>query len=78
MKADVAFEMFDILGQPFYCFHDADMRPEGEDLCRKPEEPERGCRLHRREAAEAQSQASVGHVEPLFAPALDVGCGHEP
>jgi xylose isomerase len=29
MKADVAFEMFDILGVPFYCFHDADMRPEG-------------------------------------------------
>ncbi len=30
MKADVAFEMFDILGAPFYCFHDADARPEGE------------------------------------------------
>ena len=29
MKADVAFEMFDILGTPFYCFHDADARPEG-------------------------------------------------
>ncbi|PJF09810.1 xylose isomerase [Pseudorhodobacter sp. MZDSW-24AT] len=29
LKADVAFEMFDILGAPFYCFHDADMRPEG-------------------------------------------------
>ena len=29
MKADVAFGMFDILGQPFYCFHDADVRPEG-------------------------------------------------
>ncbi len=29
MKADVAFEMFDILGAPFYCFHDADVRPEG-------------------------------------------------
>lgn len=29
LKADVAFEMFDILGQPFYCFHDADARPEG-------------------------------------------------
>ncbi len=29
MKADVAFEMFEILGAPFYCFHDADMRPEG-------------------------------------------------
>lgn len=29
MKADVAFEMFDILGVPFFCFHDADVRPEG-------------------------------------------------
>jgi len=29
MKADVAFEMFDILDVPFYAFHDADARPEG-------------------------------------------------
>ena len=29
LKADVAFEMFDILGAPFYAFHDADVRPEG-------------------------------------------------
>jgi xylose isomerase len=29
LKADVAFEMFDILGVPFYAFHDADVRPEG-------------------------------------------------
>jgi xylose isomerase len=29
LKADVAFDMFDILGTPFYCFHDADARPEG-------------------------------------------------
>ena len=29
MKADVAFELFGILGAPFYCFHDADARPEG-------------------------------------------------
>jgi xylose isomerase len=29
MKADVAFEMFDILGVPYFCFHDADARPEG-------------------------------------------------
>ncbi|AVO38969.1 xylose isomerase [Pukyongiella litopenaei] len=28
-KADAAFEMFDILGQPFFCWHDADIRPEG-------------------------------------------------
>ncbi len=27
-KADVAFEMFEVLGQPYYCWHDADIRPE--------------------------------------------------
>jgi xylose isomerase len=25
----VAFELFDLLGAPYYCFHDADVRPEG-------------------------------------------------
>jgi xylose isomerase len=30
LKADAAFELFAILGQPFFCFHDADVRPEGE------------------------------------------------
>lgn len=29
LKADVAFELFDLLGAPYYCFHDADVRPEG-------------------------------------------------
>lgn len=29
LKADVAFELFAILGQPYFCFHDADVRPEG-------------------------------------------------
>ena len=31
-KADVAFEMFSLLGAPYYCFHDADVRPEGATL----------------------------------------------
>lgn len=30
LKADVAFEMFSLLGAPYYCFHDADARPEGQ------------------------------------------------
>ncbi len=30
LKADAAFEMFARLGQPFFCFHDADVRPEGD------------------------------------------------
>ena len=32
LKADVAFEMFSALGTPFFCFHDADVRPEGASL----------------------------------------------
>ncbi len=32
LKADVAFEFFSLLGAPFYCFHDADVRPEGGDF----------------------------------------------
>jgi len=30
LKCDVAFEMFTALGVPYFCFHDADVRPEGE------------------------------------------------
>jgi xylose isomerase len=29
LKADVAFEMFSLLNVPYFCFHDADVRPEG-------------------------------------------------
>ncbi len=32
LKADVAFEMFSLLGAPFFTFHDRDVVPEGESL----------------------------------------------
>jgi xylose isomerase len=32
LKADVAFELFDLLDVPFFCFHDRDIAPEGETL----------------------------------------------
>ena len=32
LKADVAFEMFDLLNVPFFCWHDADIRPEGDSF----------------------------------------------
>ncbi|NND92585.1 MAG: xylose isomerase [Granulosicoccus sp.] len=32
LKADVAFEMFSALGVPYFCFHDADIRPEGKSF----------------------------------------------
>ena len=31
LKADVAFEMFELLGTPYYCWHDADLRPDQND-----------------------------------------------
>lgn len=32
LKADVAFEFFELLDVPFFCFHDADIAPEGATL----------------------------------------------
>jgi xylose isomerase len=32
LKADIAFELFDILDIPFFCFHDVDIAPEGATL----------------------------------------------
>jgi len=32
LKANVAFEFFSLLGAPYYCFHDADVRPEGRNF----------------------------------------------
>ncbi|MCV6584106.1 MAG: xylose isomerase [Marinibacterium sp.] len=32
VKLDAAFDMFDILGQPYFCWHDADIRPEGDSF----------------------------------------------
>jgi xylose isomerase len=32
LKAEVAFEMFELLGVPFFTFHDRDIAPEGERL----------------------------------------------
>lgn len=34
LKADIAFEMFDILRVPFFCWHDADIRPEGKTFAK--------------------------------------------
>ncbi|HVW91771.1 MAG TPA: xylose isomerase [Devosia sp.] len=32
LKADIAFEFFDLLDIPFFCFHDVDVAPEGATL----------------------------------------------
>jgi len=52
LKADIAFQMFDILGQPFFCWHDADIRPEGADFAE----------------SYANFQAIIDHIEGLMSP----------
>ena len=37
LKADVAFEMFELLGVPFFTFHDRDIAPEGASLASQTE-----------------------------------------
>jgi xylose isomerase len=54
LKADVAFEMFSLLGVPFYCFHDADVRPEGATFA------ESAVRLDEIAAIFAAKQAETG------------------
>lgn len=34
LKAEEAFEFFQIVGAPFFCFHDADVRPEGDSYAK--------------------------------------------
>jgi xylose isomerase len=55
LKADVAFEMFTLLGAPFYCFHDADVRPEGETFSESLDRFERD----RRHLCAKQKQTGV-------------------
>jgi len=50
LKADTAFGMFDILGQPFFCWHDADIRPEGSNFAQ----------------SYANFQAIIDHIEGLM------------
>ena len=71
LKADVAFEMFDLLGAPYFCFHDADVRPEGVDFAESTRNLEDDGGLScRTSMADDRDQAAVGHGEPVLAPAL--------
>jgi xylose isomerase len=57
-KADVAFEMFDILGTPFYAFHDADARPEGATFAES--------RRNLEEIVDYLAEKQVGHKAKLL------------
>ncbi len=66
LKADVAFEMFHILGVPYFCFHDADVRPEGASFAENTKNLEGDRRLLCREDGRDRRQAALGHRQPVF------------
>ena len=77
-KADVAFEMFSALGVPYFCFHDFDVRPEGDKLRREPAQPRGDYRLFSGQDAGNRRQAAVGDRQPVQSSPLHGRGGHQP
>ena len=67
MKADVAFEMYEALGVPFFTFHDRDIAPEGSTLA----ESNKNVRDHRRylraQDGKGEGAPAVGHRQSVLA-----------
>ena len=55
---------------PYYCFHDRDVAPGGDELPRVPLEPRRARRRRRGLPGADRRAAAVGHGEPVQPPAL--------
>ena len=70
LKADVAFEMFDILGVPFFAFHDRDIAPEGASLAESNRNVRDIAEVFAAQDAEVEDAPPLGHGEPLLQPPL--------
>ncbi|WP_425049266.1 xylose isomerase [Psychromarinibacter sp. S121] len=60
LKAEAAFEMFDLLGVPFFCFHDADIRPEGASFAESRKNFEEIIGIFERKMATSKTQLLWG------------------
>ena len=72
LKADVAFEMFSALGSPFYCFHDADVRPEGANFAENTKNLEEIVDYFAGKQEETGVKLLWGTANPVWSPALHV------
>ena len=70
LKADVAFELFDLLDAPFFCFHDADVAPEGATLAESNKNLRTITDIFAKKMQSSPHQAALGHGEPLLQPPL--------
>ena len=71
-KADAAFDMFRILGVPYFCFHDHDVRPEGDTLAESHKRLNEMADYFAEKMATGRPEAAVGHGQHVFQPALYV------
>ena len=79
LKADVAFEFFSLLGTPFYCFHDADVRPEGKNFAENTRNLNEIVDYFAEKAVRYRRQAALGHRESVFAsPRIMSGAASNP
>ena len=70
LKADVAFEFFDLLDIPFFCFHDADIAPEGATLAESNRNVRAIAEIFARKMENQPHQAALGHGQPVLQPPL--------
>jgi hypothetical protein len=77
VRLDAAFEFFQKIRAPFWCFHDRDIAPRA---ARSPSRTEPRPDRRPREAAPEghRREAPLGHRQPLLQPALHVRRGHQP
>ena len=77
LKADVAFEMFRLLGVPFFTFHDRDVAPEGATLRRVEPNVRAIADIFAQQDGEDRRPAALGHGEPVLQPPLHGGRGDQ-
>ena len=59
-RVHVAFEFFEKLGVPFFCFHDRDVAPEGKNLRRDQRQPRQDRQGHQGRACSAPASSCSG------------------
>jgi xylose isomerase len=78
VKLDMAFEFFDKIGAPFYCFHDTDLVGDGSvfEIEKRLEKWVPVIRA-RQKQAQSGSEASLGHCQCLLSSQVYERCCHQ-
>ena len=77
-KMAAAFEFFEKLTVPFWCFHDHDIAPEGATFAESVQQPRPHGGPRRRAPGPDRRRAAVGHREAVRQPPLHGRRGHQP